>query len=76
MPEELGDLDLLRALCDGGLLSESVIAAKEECSQWQFIGIDPEVADGATKSFHTRNLHNIKSPLPLLDGARTASSGN
>jgi len=39
------------------------------------LGIEPEVADDATRSFHTRPLHAIHNPPTIADGTRTPSLG-
>ena len=39
------------------------------------IGIEPELADDATKSFHTGKLHTVKNPPTIADGTRTPSLG-
>jgi threo-3-hydroxy-L-aspartate ammonia-lyase len=76
MFEEIGPLDMLLVPCGGGgLLSGSAIAAKGVCSPCWVIGIEPEVADDAAKSFHTKILHTVKNPPTIADGTRTASLG-
>jgi threo-3-hydroxy-L-aspartate ammonia-lyase len=39
------------------------------------MGIEPELADDATKSFHTKKLHRVKNPPTIADGTRTPSLG-
>ncbi len=74
--EELKQLDALLVPCGGGgLLSGSAIAAKGIYPNCKVIGIEPEVADDATKSFHTKVLHTVKNPPTIADGTRTASLG-
>jgi len=74
--EELGHLDMLLVPCGGGgLLSGSAIAAKGMDSSCRVIGIEPEVADDATRSFHTKVLHCVKNPPTIADGTRTPSLG-
>jgi len=74
--EEVGDLDMLLAPCGGGgLLSGTAISAKEMSPACRVIGIEPELADDATKSFHTKVLHSIKNPPTIADGTRTPSLG-
>jgi threonine dehydratase len=76
MVEELGHLDMLLVPCGGGgLLSGSAIAAKGVNPRCRVIGIEPELADDATKSFYTRELHQIVNPPTIADGTRTASLG-
>ncbi len=74
--EELNQLDFLLVPCGGGgLLSGSAIAAKGFYPKCKVIGIEPEVADDATKSFRTKILHTVKNPPTIADGTRTASLG-
>jgi threonine dehydratase len=74
--EEVKNLDMLLVPCGGGgLLSGSAIAAKGICPDCKVIGIEPEVADDATKSFHTKVLHAVKNPPTIADGTRTTSLG-
>ncbi|HEY9873561.1 MAG TPA: pyridoxal-phosphate dependent enzyme, partial [Candidatus Obscuribacterales bacterium] len=52
--EEVGSLDLLLVPCGGGgLLSGSAIAARALAPSCRIIGVEPEQADDATRSFHT-----------------------
>ena len=39
------------------------------------IGIEPETADDAVKSFYTKTLHTVKNPPTIADGTRTSSLG-
>ena len=74
--EEIGELDLLLAPCGGGgLLSGSAISAKAVSPKCRVIGIEPELADDATRSFHTGKLHIIQNPPTIADGTRTPSLG-
>jgi len=74
--EEVGDLDILLAPCGGGgLLSGSAIAARGISPSCRVIGIEPELADDATKSFHTKVLHTVHNPPTIADGTRTPSLG-
>lgn len=76
MFEQLEHLDMLLVPCGGGgLLSGSAIAAKQLDPSCQVIGIEPELADDATKSFHSRQLHRIDNPQTIADGTRTPSLG-
>ncbi len=74
--EEVQKLDYLLAPCGGGgLLSGTAIAAKNIFPQCKVIGVEPELADDAAKSFHTKILHTVKNPPTIADGTRTASLG-
>ena len=39
------------------------------------IGIEPELADDATRSFKTGKLHTVHNPPTIADGTRTPSLG-
>ena len=74
--KEVNTLDTLLVPCGGGgLLSGSAIAVKGMDSNCRVIGLEPELADDATKSFHTRTLHTVKNPPTIADGTRTPSLG-
>ncbi len=74
--EEVGSLDLLLVCCGGGgLLSGSAIAANALSPNCRVIGVEPERADDATRSFHTKTLHTVHNPDTIADGARTPSLG-
>ena len=74
--EELKTLHMLLVPCGGGgLLSGSAIATKGVEPSCRVIGIEPELADDATKSFHTKTLHTVKNPPTIADGTRTPSLG-
>jgi threonine dehydratase len=74
--EELKTLDMLLVPCGGGgLLSGSAIATKGMEPKCRVVGIEPELADDATRSFHTKTLHTVKNPPTIADGTRTPSLG-
>lgn len=76
MFDETGDLDMLLVPCGGGgLLSGCAVAAKGASRRCQTIGIEPELADDATRSFHTGTLHRVDNPATIADGTRTPSLG-
>ncbi len=74
--EELKTLNMLLVPCGGGgLLSGSAIVGKGVCPACRVIGIEPELADDAVRSFHTKTLHSVQNPDTIADGTRTASLG-
>jgi len=74
---EIKDLDMMLAPCGGGgLLSGTAIATKSVLPNCQVIGIEPELADDATKSFYSGVLHSNPNPPTIADGTRTASMGD
>ncbi|MBD1925751.1 threo-3-hydroxy-L-aspartate ammonia-lyase [Trichocoleus sp. FACHB-90] len=73
--QEVG-LDLVLVCCGGGgLLSGCAIAIKAFSPNCRVIGVEPERADDATRSFHTKTLHTVTNPDTMADGARTPSLG-
>jgi len=74
--EKVADLGILLVPCGGGgLLSGSAIAARGINPDCRVIGIEPELADDATRSFRTGNLQTVKNPPTIADGTRTPSLG-
>jgi threo-3-hydroxy-L-aspartate ammonia-lyase len=74
--EEVGALDFLLVPCGGGgLLSGSALAASALSPRCKVIGIEPERADDATRSFRTGTLQRVEHPDTIADGARTPSLG-
>ena len=74
--EEVGPLDALLAPCGGGgLLSGTALAAKELSPLCRVIGVEPELADDATRSFRTGTLQTTHNPPTVADGLRTPSLG-
>ncbi|BBM83397.1 threo-3-hydroxy-L-aspartate ammonia-lyase [Candidatus Uabimicrobium amorphum] len=74
--EDVGDLDYLLVPCGGGgLLSGSAISSKALCKECKVIGVEPEQANDAEKSFATKKLHTVHNPQTIADGARTPSLG-
>jgi threonine dehydratase len=69
-------LNMLLAPCGGGgLLSGCGVAAKGKKPNCRVIGIEPELADDATQSFHSGKLHTVNNPPTIADGTRTPSLG-
>ncbi len=74
--EDVGELDTLLVCCGGGgLLSGCAIASKTLSPNTKVIGVEPEMADDATRSFHTKQLVKIAYPNTIADGTRTLSLG-
>ncbi len=74
--EQIGQLDVLLVCCGGGgLLSGCAITAKTLCPHCQVIGVEPERADDATRSFYSQVLQRCEHPDTIADGARTPSLG-
>ncbi len=74
--DDVKPLDMLLVPCGGGgLLSGCALAAKGTIPNCRVIGIEPQLADDATKSFHSGKLHTVKNPPTIADGTRTPSLG-
>lgn len=74
--EEVGNLNLLLVCCGGGgLLSGSAISAKYLLKDCRVIGVEPQQADDATRSFYSKTLQVCHNPDTIADGARTPSLG-
>ena len=74
--EQANGLDMLLVPCGGGgLLSGCAIAAKGLNPGCAVIGVEPELADDAARSFHSKTLQTVKNPPTIADGTRTPSLG-
>ena len=74
--EDVGDLDLLLVCVGGGgLISGSAIAAHHLSPNCQIIGVEPKLADDATRSFLSGKLQRIEKTNTIADGARSKSLG-
>ncbi len=74
--KQAGPLDMLLVPCGGGgLLSGCAIAAAGMHPGCTVIGVEPELADDATRSFYTKTLQRVENPPTIADGTRTPSLG-
>jgi threonine dehydratase len=74
--EDVEGLDLLLVCCGGGgLLSGCALSARALSPGCRVVGVEPEAADDATRSFRTGTLHTVHNPPTIADGARTPSLG-
>lgn len=74
--EQTGGLDRLLVPCGGGgLLSGCAVAIRSRSASCAVIGIEPALADDATRSFRTGVLHTVHHPPTIADGTRTPSLG-
>ena len=74
--EQVGTLDYLFVCCGGGgLLSGSAIAMNWLQPESKVIGVEPELADDATRTFRTGTLQTVRNPRTIADGARTPYLG-
>jgi len=75
--QQVGSLDFLLVPCGGGgLLSGTAIAAKHLMPNCRVIGIEPETADDAYRSFKSGVLQTNPNPNTIADGTRTTSLGH
>jgi threonine dehydratase len=74
--DDVKPLDLLLVPCGGGgLLSGSALSARALAPSCRVVGVEPELADDAARSFRTGTLQTVHNPRTIADGARTASLG-
>lgn len=74
--EEVGWLDYVFAPCGGGgLLSGTAVSVSHMLDGAKTIGVEPELAGDAVKSFRTGELHVVHNPPTIADGLRTPSLG-
>ena len=74
--EEVGDLDLLLVCCGGRRAPLGLRAVGAgPLPRCRVVGVEPELADDATRSFRTGTLHTVNNPPTIADGARTPSLG-
>ncbi len=73
---QVGRLDtLLVPTGGGGLLSGAAVAVRYLQPGCRVIGIEPEMADDAVRSFRTGTLQSVDNPQTIADGARTPCLG-
>ena len=66
---------LLTPVGGGGLLSGCAIATKHLLPSCKVIGIEPELADDAKRSFYSGTLQSVHNPDTIADGTRVSSLG-
>ncbi|HCK76043.1 MAG TPA: threo-3-hydroxy-L-aspartate ammonia-lyase [Gammaproteobacteria bacterium] len=74
--QQSGPLDLLLVPCGGGgLLSGTALSAHALAPGCKVIGVEPENADDAVRSFRNGRIERIENPQTIADGTRTESLG-
>jgi threonine dehydratase len=74
--EDVPGLDLLLVPTGGaGLLSGCAVAARHMAPHCRVVGVEPELADDATRSFRTGVLQKVVQPKTIADGLRTPFLG-
>lgn len=76
MIDQRADCDLLLVPTGGGgLLSGSALACQRYAEGCRVVGVEPEAADDATRSFRSGTLQSVTNPQTIADGVRTPSLG-
>ncbi|SMC27208.1 threonine dehydratase [Desulfacinum hydrothermale DSM 13146] len=76
LAQAVSNLDMLLVPCGGGgLLSGCAAAVKGLFPECGVVGVEPESADDATRSFRTGVLQEVHNPPTLADGVRTPRLG-
>jgi threonine dehydratase len=74
--DQVNILDYVITPCGGGgLLSGTAVAAKNIAPKCRVIGIEPEGADDASRSFSAKTLQRVDHPQTIADGVRTPQLG-
>ena len=74
--QQCDPLDILLVPCGGGgLLSGSALSADALAPNCKVIGVEPENADDAVRSFRNGRIERIENPQTIADGTRTESLG-
>lgn len=74
--EQCKTLDTILVPTGGaGLLSGSALTVSRHAPDCKVIGVEPELADDATRSFRTGKLQTVHNPPTMADGVRTPSLG-
>ncbi len=74
--EDAADLDVLLVCCGGGgLLSGAALATRTVHPDCRVIGVEPELADDAARSFRSGRIETVHNPPTIADGARTPYLG-
>src|SRR6059036_2626168 len=73
--EDEDELDVIAAPCGGGgLLSGTALSAKSHREQIQVVGVEPEAADDAYRTWKSGSIQTLpSSPDTLADGVRTTA---
>ena len=75
--DEVFSIDALLVPCGGGgLLSGCAVYTRHALPTCSIIGVEPETADDATRSFKSGTLQTVHNPQTIADGLRTESLGS
>jgi threonine dehydratase len=74
--EDAGPFDTLFVCTGGGgLLAGSATAARALAPNCRVVGVEPELADDAKRSFESGVLHTVNNPPTIADGTKTPYMG-
>jgi threonine dehydratase len=75
--EDAPDLDVIATpVGGGGLLSGTAISSKHHNPALRVVGVEPEVADDAYRTWKTGSIQSLSAPTTTIaDGVRTTSVG-
>jgi threonine dehydratase len=73
--EDAGELDFLLVPCGEAAFYRDARWPRRLCPSCKVIGVEPESADDACRSFRTGTLQTVQNPPTIADGARTPSLG-
>lgn len=74
--DEVKDLDYIFVqVGGGGLISGSAVCAKQLLPKCQVFGVEPELADDATRSFKSGELQSVNNSQTIADGLRSTCIG-
>jgi threonine dehydratase len=74
--DDAGAMDALLVPCGGGgLLAGSALAVLARGMDCRVIGVEPELADDAARSFRSGTVQTVRNPATIADGLRTPSLG-
>lgn len=73
--EEVEGVELLVAPCGGGGLLSGTALAASSVRGCRVVGVEPELADDAVRTFRSGSLQRVHNPPTIADGLRTPSLG-
>jgi len=74
--DEVGPLDLIMVPCGGGGLLAGTSLAAHAAPGCRVIGVEPELADDAARTFRAGTLQRVYNPATIADGLRTPALSN
>ncbi len=74
--QDVPDLEMLLVQCGGGGLLSGSALASTSVTGCRVVGVEPEVADDATRTFRTGEIQRVRNPPTIADGLRTPYLGD